>query len=125
MVPLNPPDEYEGGGTQFVNLEGKPLFRPEQEGSAVMFSGKNRHCGKAITAGVRYILAGFCSLVRPKQSALLCCHHEAVKSAKPEFVWMAGVGGRTTGQLTPEPAEAHAKAAASSPRDERLEGATR
>ena len=68
MLPLNPPDEYEGGGTQFVNLEGKPLFRPEHEGSAVMFSGKNRHCGKAITAGVRYILAGFCSLVRATPS---------------------------------------------------------
>jgi hypothetical protein len=68
VLPLNPPDEYEGGGTQFVNLEGKPLFRPEHEGSAVMFSGKNRHCGKAITAGVRYILAGFCSLVRTTPS---------------------------------------------------------
>lgn len=69
VVPLNPPDEYEGGGTQFVNLEGKPVFRPEQEGIAIMFSGKNRHCGKVITEGVRYILAGFCSLVRPAQSA--------------------------------------------------------
>ena len=24
-----------------------------------MFSGRNRHCGREITAGVRYILAGF------------------------------------------------------------------
>jgi hypothetical protein len=59
VIPLNPPREYEGGGTQFVALESKPLFRPAKEGHAVMFSGQNRHRGVPITAGRRYVLAGF------------------------------------------------------------------
>ena len=59
VLPLNPRDEYEGGGTQFVSLEGTPTFRPDA-GHAVMFAGRNRHCGRDTTAGVRYILAGFC-----------------------------------------------------------------
>ena len=28
-------------------------------GHATLFSGKNRHCGLAISSGVRYVLAGF------------------------------------------------------------------
>ena len=39
VLPLNPPVEYEGGGTQFVNLEGKPVFRPDHEGSVRAPSG--------------------------------------------------------------------------------------
>ena len=56
VVPLN--DGFEGGGTQFVQLEGAPIFRPAV-GRALLFSGKNRHQGVATTKGVRYILAGF------------------------------------------------------------------
>jgi hypothetical protein len=33
-----------------AELEGAPVFRPKV-GRATMFSGKNRHCGVAITAG--------------------------------------------------------------------------
>ena len=61
VLPLNPSREYEGGGTEFVRLEGRPVHRPKR-GRAVMFSGKNRHRGRPITAGVRYILAGFLAL---------------------------------------------------------------
>ena len=56
VVPLN--DGFEGGGTQFVELEGAPTFKPAP-GAALLFSGKNRHRGVATTKGVRYILAGF------------------------------------------------------------------
>ena len=56
VVPLN--DGFEGGGTQFVEIEGAPIFRPAV-GAALLFSGKNRHRGVATTEGVRYILAGF------------------------------------------------------------------
>ena len=56
VVPLN--DGFEGGGTQFVELEGAPIFQPAV-GAALLFSGKNRHRGIATTEGVRYILAGF------------------------------------------------------------------
>ena len=56
VVPLN--DGFEGGGTQFVQLEGAPIFRPAV-GAALLFSGKNRHRGVETTKGVRYILAGF------------------------------------------------------------------
>ena len=55
-MPLN--DGFEGGGTQFVELEGAPIYRPAV-GAALLFSGKNRHRGIATTEGVRYILAGF------------------------------------------------------------------
>ena len=56
VVPLN--DGFEGGGTQFVQLEGAPIFRPAV-GAALLFSGKNRHRGVETTEGRRYILAGF------------------------------------------------------------------
>ena len=56
VVPLN--DGFEGGGTQFVEIEGAPIFRPAV-GAALLFSGKNRHRGLETTEGVRYILAGF------------------------------------------------------------------
>ena len=56
VVPLN--EGFEGGGTQFVELDGRPIFRPAV-GAALLFSGKNRHRGVETTEGVRYILAGF------------------------------------------------------------------
>ena len=61
VVPLNGACAFEGGGTQFVELEGTPTLRPEP-GYALMFSGRNRHRGVPVTAGVRYILAGFLGL---------------------------------------------------------------
>ena len=65
VVPLN--DGFEGGGTQFVELEGAPIFRPAV-GRALLFSGKNRHRGVATTKGVRYILAGFVDVREPSRS---------------------------------------------------------
>jgi hypothetical protein len=35
------------------------IDRSPSVGTATMFSGKNRHCGVPVTAGVRYVLAGF------------------------------------------------------------------
>eukprot|EP00927_Polykrikos_kofoidii_P077740 TRINITY_DN74658_c0_g1_i1.p1 TRINITY_DN74658_c0_g1~~TRINITY_DN74658_c0_g1_i1.p1 ORF type:complete len:369 (-),score=58.25 TRINITY_DN74658_c0_g1_i1:59-1165(-) len=58
VLALNKRTEYAGGGTQFLELEGTPVFRPKR-GFATLFSGKNRHCGVAITSGTRYVLAGF------------------------------------------------------------------
>jgi len=59
VLPLNPCTDFDGGGTKFVHLAPEiQLYRPTQ-GKAVLFSGKNRHCGVPITRGVRYILAGF------------------------------------------------------------------
>ena len=59
VVALNSVEEYQGGGTQFLEMgEPHPVFRPAK-GYATLFSGKNRHCGLPITSGVRYILAGF------------------------------------------------------------------
>ena len=59
VVSLN--DRFEGGGTQFVELEGAPTLRPAP-GYALMFAGRNRHRGVPVTAGVRYVLAGFLGL---------------------------------------------------------------
>ena len=61
VLALNRRTEYAGGGTQFLELEGTPVFRPKR-GCATLFSGKNRHCGVAITSGTRYVLAGFVSV---------------------------------------------------------------
>ena len=58
MLALNKREDYKAGGTQFVLLDGTPTFRPKR-GHATLFSGKNRHQGLAITAGTRYVLAGF------------------------------------------------------------------
>ena len=60
MLALNKKSDYTGGGTQFLNLEGHPCFRPSR-GYATIFSGKNRHCGLAISQGTRFVLAGFLS----------------------------------------------------------------
>jgi len=60
VVALNDLAEYDGGGTQFLETgqDIAPVYRPGK-GHASLFSGKNRHCGLAISKGVRYILAGF------------------------------------------------------------------
>ena len=55
VVPLN--DAFVGGGTLFPQLE--ELYLPEI-GEALFFSGQHLHAGRHITAGVRYVLAGFC-----------------------------------------------------------------
>ena len=65
VVPLN--DGFEGGGTQFVEVEGAPIFRPAV-GAALLFSGKNRHRGVETTEGVRYILAGFVDVRKRSRS---------------------------------------------------------
>lgn len=54
VVALN--DGFQGGGTRF---EGSGKVRAPPAGSAVTFCGQNRHAGLPITAGTRYILAGF------------------------------------------------------------------
>lgn len=58
VLALNAGSEYTGGGTQFLAIDGDPVYRPQQ-GRATLFSGKNRHQGLAISAGTRYVLAGF------------------------------------------------------------------
>jgi len=55
VVPLNA--AFEGGGTLFPLLE--ELYTPEV-GAALFFSGQHLHAGRHISAGVRYVLAGFC-----------------------------------------------------------------
>lgn len=67
VVTLNDPlVEFTGGGTRFI--EENATYRPEKVGTAVLFSGKNKHEGVAITSGVRYILTGFCYYRNPDKS---------------------------------------------------------
>ena len=56
MLALNA--DFEGGGTQFVELEDQPVMHAAL-GGAIAFCGRNRHRGCAITSGTRYILADF------------------------------------------------------------------
>jgi hypothetical protein len=57
VIALN--QDYEGGGTVFVDH--RPVFvaAPTEVGTLVSFCGVQRHGGRAITQGIRYILAGF------------------------------------------------------------------
>ena len=54
IVTLN--NDYEGGGTYFD--KNKKLYKLKK-GDCLLFSGQNRHCGKPIESGERYILTGF------------------------------------------------------------------
>ena len=56
VIVLN--DNFEGGGTRFESLPGKPVYQPPA-GCAIGFNGQNRHSGLSVTQGVRYILAGY------------------------------------------------------------------
>ena len=51
--------EYEGGGTVFVDHDPAFVAAPTEVGTLVSFCGVQRHGGRAITKGKRYILAGF------------------------------------------------------------------
>ena len=64
VLALNEQSEFQGGGTKFLEIDGEPVFRPDR-GFATLFSGKNRHCGMAISSGTRYVLAGFLSYADP------------------------------------------------------------
>jgi len=64
-------DGFSGGGTQFVELEGKPIMNASV-GGAIGFCGRNRHCGQPITSGVRYILAGFLSYEPCQEDSDVC-----------------------------------------------------
>lgn len=56
VVTLN--KDFEGGGTYFLERQ---QHIDATIGSAVIFCGRNEHMGKAISSGIRYIIAGFCS----------------------------------------------------------------
>lgn len=74
VLALNARTAYAGGGTKFLRMKGKPVLRPDQ-GFASLFAGKNRHCGLAISTGVRYVLAGF--LAYSGDERILDCAHGA------------------------------------------------
>jgi len=60
VISLNNTDNYEGGGTEFVNWKSKNrISRPIDAGTMSSFCGLQLHSGKRITKGTRYILTGF------------------------------------------------------------------
>ena len=58
-VLLNPPADFDGGGTYFEATR-RTVATP-REGCAVGHSGQARHGGVAVTRGERYLLVGFVS----------------------------------------------------------------
>ncbi len=52
-------DDFIGGGTYFVESK---VHMDAKPGSVIVFNGQNRHMGKEITKGTRYILTGFLNL---------------------------------------------------------------
>ena len=61
IVALN--DGFDGGGTMFVRSN--TVVRPGA-GKCVVFCGRNKHMGIAVTRGTRYIMAGFLAYGTPK-----------------------------------------------------------
>lgn len=70
---LNPPDEFEGGGTFYDALRDEPVagilheggaIRPERAGDAVLHCGKILHGADVVTQGRRVVLVGFIDLSR-------------------------------------------------------------
>ena len=60
VINLNDKVQYQGGGTAFVDrVPQEYVACPQQVGTLVSFCGKQRHEGRVITKGIRYILAGF------------------------------------------------------------------
>lgn len=53
---INSPEEFEGGGTRFVELD---QTVSGGRGDCCCFSGRLLHCGVPITQGERFIVAGF------------------------------------------------------------------
>lgn len=63
VIALNELCEYEDGGTRFTSSN---ITYKCSMGCGILFSGKNEHEGVAISKGTRYILTGFCDLVKSK-----------------------------------------------------------
>ena len=59
VILLNDGDSFDGGGTEFVDFRPPYIAAPCDCGTMVSFCGLQRHAGKQITRGKRYILAGF------------------------------------------------------------------
>ena len=59
VILLNDGDSFDGGGTEFVDFRPPYIAAPRDRGTMVSFCGLQRHSGKQITRGKRYILAGF------------------------------------------------------------------
>jgi len=57
MIALSSQEEYTGGGTWFESQDEVVHLR---QGQIVTFPSKTFHKGQVITAGVRYLLVGFC-----------------------------------------------------------------
>ena len=101
VVPLNAPSCYVGGGTRFVNVEdgASPLTCRPALGSALVFSGKNRHSGVAITSGVRYILTGFCDYVPEFEDDGITAHEGFMTHYDARYDGTAARGGIRTGDI--------------------------
>ena len=56
---LNDADAFEGGGTEFLDWSPPFVAAPRERGTMASFCGLQRHAGRAIRSGTRFILAGF------------------------------------------------------------------
>jgi hypothetical protein len=61
---LNSPQDFEGGGTIFINNNNNRELVSNTKGGLIIHSGKQLHAGNKITKGQRYILVGFVSYLR-------------------------------------------------------------
>ena len=66
IVQLNELREFKGGGTLFDHASA-PIHAPP--GSALLFAGQNLHQAVRVTAGERFILAGFIGVGGPPEAA--------------------------------------------------------
>ena len=96
IAALNTPDQYQGGGTQFIDADG-PIVRMDR-GEVCMFTGSTSHCGVKVTSGVRYILAGFLDFVAPAALAAQCTGGTAaIEQFWPRLQGSDAICGHETG----------------------------
>eukprot|EP01084_Bolivina_argentea_P102947 184417_1 len=89
VLALNDPNEYEGGGTRFIEKD-ETIYKVNK-GDVVIFPGKLFHEGVKITKGKRFILAGFlniisdyhCSEIMDKKEIIITNHLDK----KVEMFW--------------------------------------
>lgn len=102
IITLN--EEFEGGGTSFVDETGGPQLPRQRAGDAILFCGKRMHEGRPVTAGTRYITTGFLDVhARPAT-------YDRLERENPRTVWELIGAQNWTREAAPVPTRPYLRA---------------